>query len=505
MSRSVWSVYILTCAIIACFVCSSAREITSKRAQIVSKEARGIRFNKYPEQQHWVEDGNNHGVHTYTHSRNRRTIRKSFGVLRQRLRQMFNAIFRRGKKNQSGGSGYAPPTYEVHQYEPSPTYSVVEEPVGYETPQYESSQAATADNASALKEVPRNKPIEVAAQNEDGLEGLRVIPAPDLTAIPDPEEELPLKDVNDDAELVEINTADVLTGVLTSGDPSAQLLSSPNNNATQDDLEDASDDVVNIDSVDDGLLSEGGVIATTDIPVNDTSDLTIDLTDGFVDLSNGVLSETAGNQSTSDQINETNITDNLDNNDADDDDDDVIVDSEDYDALVEDFLQEAKTILGNDTSDLPVDFTDESIDLSNEDLLNTSSNQSIPNPLDDIDIADNEATTKLPEENDYDYTVENVSNQTIAEPTPKDVNAASDETATDQINETETAEDDVNYDIEFLETDTADLSGDVSAQLLSPPDELPGYSSYNSPSPKSLPGKTFNVIIEQTIWICVEV
>ena len=499
MSRSVWPVYILTCAIIACFVCSSAREITSKRAQIVSKEARGIRFNKYPEQQHWVEDGNNHGVHTYTHSRNRRTIRKSFGVLRQRLRQMFNAIFRRGKKNQSGGSGYAPPTYEVHQYEPSPTYSVVEEPVGYETPQYESSQAATADNASALKEVPRNKPIEVAAQNEDGLEGLRVIPAPDLTAIPDPEEELPLKDVNDDAELVEINTADVLTGVLTSGDPSAQLLSSPNNNATQDDLEDASDDVVNIDSVDDGLLSEGGVIATTDIPVNDTSDLTIDLTDGFVDLSNGVLSETAGNQSTSDQINETNITDNLDNNDADDD--DVIVDSEDYDSLVQDveeFLEEAKTILSNDTSDIPIDFTDESIDLSNGDLLNTSTNQSTPIPIDDIEIADNEATTKLPEENDYDYTVENVSNQTIAEPTPKDVNAASDETATDQINETETADDDVNYDIEFLETDTADLSGDVSAQLLSPPDELPGYSSYNSPSPKSLPGKTFNVIIEQT-------
>ena len=84
-------------------------------------------------------------------------------------------------------------------------------------------------------------------------------------------------------------------------------------------MEDASNDVVNIDSVDDGLLSDGGVTETTDIPVNDTSDLTIDLTDGFVDLSNGVLSETASNQPTSEQINETNITDNLDNNDADDD------------------------------------------------------------------------------------------------------------------------------------------------------------------------------------------
>ena len=94
--------------------------------------------------------------------------------------------------------------------------------------------------------------------------------------------------------------------------------------------------------------------------------------------------------------------------------------------------------------------------------------------------------------------VENVSNQTINGPNPKDLNATSDESATDQINETETSDDDVNYDIEFLETDTADLSGDVSAQLLSPPDELPGYSSYNSPSPKSLPGKTFNVISEQT-------
>ena len=78
------------------------------------------------------------------------------------------------------------------------------------------------------------------------------------------------------------------------------------------------------------------------------------------------------------------------------------------------------------------------------------------------------------------------------------MNAASDQSSDDQKNETETSDDDVNYDIEFVETDTADLSGDVSAQLLSPPDELPGYSSYNSPSPKSLPGKTFNVIIEQT-------
>ena len=493
MSRSVWSVYILTCAIIACFLCTSAREITSNRAQKVSKEARELRFNQYPEQQHRVEDDNNDGVlmHTYTHNRNRRTIRRSFGV----LRRLFNAIFRRGNKNQSGANGYAPPTYEVHQYEPSPTYSVVEEAVGYDTPQYESSPATTADNASALKEVPRNKPIEVAAQTEDGLEGLRVIPAPDLTAIPDPEGELLLKDVDDDAELVEINTADVLTGVLTSGDPSAQLLSSPNNNATQDDLEDATNDVVNIDSVDDGLLPEGVVTETTVIPVNDTSDLTIDLTDGFVDLSNGVLSETASNQSTSDQIDETNITDNLDNNDADDD--DVIVDSEDYDALVEDFLQEAKTILGNDTSDLPIDFTDESIDLSNGDLLNTSSNQSIPNLTDDIDIADNEATTKVPDENDYDYTVEDVSNQTIAEPASKDSNAASDQSGADQTNETETSDDDVNYDIEYIENDTADLSGDVSAQLLSPPDELPGYTSYNSPSPKSLPGKTFN---EQTCY-----
>ena len=490
MSRSVWSVYILTCAVIACFLCTSAREITSNRAQVVSKEAREIRFNKYPEQQDRVEDHNKDGVllHTYTNSRNRRTIRRSFGVLRRlfnNFKQRVNGIFRRGKKNQGGGSGYAPPTYEVTQYEPIPTYSVVEEAVGYDAPQYEPSQATTADHASALKEVPRNKPIEVTAQTEDGLEGLRVIPAPDLTAIPDPEEELVLKDVNDDAELIETNTGDVLTGVLTSGDPSAQLLSSPNNNATQDDLEDASNDVVNIDSVGDGLLSEGVVTATTDIPVNDTSDLTIDLTDGFVDLSNGVLSETASNQSTSDQIDETNVTDNLDNNDADDD--DVIVDSEDYDSLVEDFLQEAKTILGNNTSDIPVDFIDES--------NNTSSNQSTPIPIDDIEIADNEATTKLPEENDYDYTVENVSNQTIAEPTPKDLNAASDPSADDQINETETSDDDVNYDIEFVETDTADVSGDVSAQLLSPPDELPGYSSYNSPSPKSLPGKTFNLII----------
>ena len=470
---------------------------------MVSREAREIRFN--PEQQHRADDDDNDGVlmHTYTHNRNRRTIRRSFGV----LRRLFNAIFRRGKKNQSGGNGYAPPTYEVHQYEPSPTYSVVEEAVGYDTPQYESSQAATADNASALKEVPRNKPIEVAAQTEDGLEGLRVIPAPDLTAIPESEREPLLKDVNDDVELVEINTADVLTGVLTSGDPSAQLLSSPNNNATQDDLEDASNDVVNIDSVDEGLLPEGGVAETTDIPFNDTSDLTIDLTDGFVDLSNGVLSETASNQSTSDQIDETNITDNFDNNDADDD--DVIVDSEDYDALVEDFLQEAKTILGNDTSDIPIDFTDVSKDLSNGDLLNTSSNLSIPNLTDDIDIADNEATSKVndieisdneattqvPEGNDYDYTVENVSNQTINGPTPKDLNAASDQSPNDQINETGISDDDVNYDTEYIDTDSADVSGNVSAQLLSPPDELPGYTSYNSPSPKSLPGKTFNVII----------
>ena len=493
MSRSVWSVYILICAIIACFVCTSAREITSNRAQIVSKEAREKRFNQYPEPQHRVEDDNNDGLlmHTYTHNRNRRTIRRSFGV----LRRLFNAIFRRGKKNQGGGSGYAPPTNEVHQYEPIPTYSVVEETVGYDTPQYESSQAAIADNASTLKEVPRNKPIEVAAQTEDGLEGLRVIPAPDLTAIPDPEGELLLKDVDDDAELVEINTADVLTGVLTSGDPSAQLLSSPNNNATQDDLEDATNDVVNIDSVDDGLLPEGGVTEITDILVNNTSDLTIDLTDGFVDLSNGVLSETASNQSTSDQIDETNITDNLDNNDADDD--DVIVDSEDYDALVEDFLQEAKTILGNDTSDLPIDFADESIDLSNGDLLNTSSNQSIPNPIDDIEIADNEATTKV---NDIEITDNEATTKVPEEnePASKDSNAASDQSGADQINETETSDDDVNYDIEYVETDTADVSGDVSAQLLSPPDELPGYTSYNSPSPKSLPGKAFNVIIEQT-------
>ena len=98
MARPVWSVEILMANLMVSFVCiisiTSGREISSKKTDIDSKEGgMDISFNRQI-QRLKEDDYYNEEKEMYTHNRNRRRIRRSFGL----LSRVFNSIFRRQNK-----------------------------------------------------------------------------------------------------------------------------------------------------------------------------------------------------------------------------------------------------------------------------------------------------------------------------------------------------------------------------------------------------------------------
>ena len=187
MASSVCSVHIFIAYIIVCFVCIAS--LTSGREILRKKLGYNITPSILHLQQRKIEDHNHEEKTMYTLNRNRRTIGRALTNTRGLFGRIFNAIFQRDNVD-IDYLYYIPPTQ--NHYRPITTDEL---PIPTDEPLFPTDLPTLPANMALNR---TNRPLTFTDTTEIGnnkipqaplvseLGGLTVIPAPDLTKVPEP-------------------------------------------------------------------------------------------------------------------------------------------------------------------------------------------------------------------------------------------------------------------------------------------------------------------------------